>query len=275
MRGKKYFGMSLGQNRVMLTAKKYTFTGLMLLAATWFVSTALPCVVLVSAVPDIDVVWQTLAGSYDEILYSILLAISCAATALLCSIPYAYLLARRYPFSPVIDFFALVPLAVPASLFSLGLLKGGNFFDLQYLATTSFFCLTGLTAHFLFLAIKIVQAGIEQIDMQGEEAALLAGASTGKILINIIFPQLKSSAAAAFFLLFACSFAELSATLLLVPPGSETVAVKIYNLMHYGADDMVASLCLIILFMIIIFGLLFKICYSWIAHEHRCRTAQF
>ena len=274
MRGRKYFTFLGSPNKIVLTDKKYTIAGFLLLAGVWCISTALPCLVLVSAVPGVEVFWMTLSGSMDELLYSTVLALFCSATALVCSIPYAYLLARRYPLSPVIDFFSLFPLAVPVALFSLGLIKAADYFDLQYLSSSSVFCLTGLVAHFLFLAIKIMQAGIEQIDCRGEEAALLTGASTTKIMVRIILPRLKASAAVAFFLLFICCFAELSATLLLVPPGRETVAVKIYNLMHYGADDMVASLCLFIILGMLFFGLLFKICYSWIINGHRSRSVE-
>jgi iron(III) transport system permease protein len=276
MRCKKYvsFAGRIRKNNILLTEKKYTRAGFVLLVIIWLVSTALPCTVLVSAIPGVDVFWTTLSSSYDELLYSTLLALCCAATALLCSIPYAYLLARRYPIGPVIDFFSLFPLAVPAALFSLGLIQAGNFFNLHCLSATSLFCLTGLVAHFLFLSIKILQAGIEQIDFQGEEAALLTGASTFRILVKIILLRLKTSAAVAFFLLFICCFSELSATLLLVPPGRETVAVKIYNLMHYGADDMVASLCLLIILVMVLFGAFFRICYLWITNGHRSKPVE-
>ena len=237
--------------------------------AIWFVSVALPCVYFITAISSIEIFWKTLSSAADELFYSTLLALLCALTALFCSIPYAYLLARRHPLKSIIDFFALIPLAVPAALFSLGLIKAGNFFDLQALTSTSFFCLMGLVAHFLFLGVKILQAGIEQIDFQVEEVAFLTEASTAKILFGIILPQIKASVVALFFLVFVCCFSELSATLLLVPPGRETIAVKIYNLMHYGADDMLASLCLFIIIVMLLSGLIFKSCYSWISNEHK------
>jgi len=266
MRGKKFFGFSSTQSRILLTERRYTVSGFVLLSVIWLLSVCLPCLVFILAIPGVELFWRTLSGSFDELLYSTLLALFCALATLLCSIPYAYLLARHHPLQSGIDFFALIPMAVPAALFSLGLLKAGNVFDLHYLSSSSLFCLAGLVAHFLFLAVKILQAGIEQIELQSEEVALLAGASRTRIMLRIILPQLKTSAAAAFFLVFICCFSELSATLLLVPPGRETIAVKIYNLMHYGADDMVASLCLFIIIVMLLSGLLLKCCYAWITN---------
>jgi len=273
MRGKVYFGLSNNQNRILLADKRYGLIGFFLLSLIWVLSVALPCVVLFSAIPGIDVFFRSLTGAFNEIIYSTLLALLCAFTSLLCSVPYAYLMARRHPLRTLIDFFSLIPLAVPAALFSLGLIKAGNFLDLQFLSTSSLFCLMGLVAHFLFLGIKILQAGIEQIDVQIEEAAFMSGASMTKVMVTIILPQLKGSVATAFFLVFVCCFSELSATLLLVPPGKSTIAVKIYNLMHYGADDVVASLCLFIIILMAIFGLILKTCFSWSAHAKRHHTS--
>jgi len=53
----------------------------------------------------------------------------------------------------------------------------------------------------------------------------------------------------------------LGTTLLIIPPGKETITIKIYNLMHYGADQLVAASCLILIAIILVFlglFLLFK-----------------
>jgi iron(III) transport system permease protein len=52
---------------------------------------------------------------------------------------------------------------------------------------------------------------------------------------------------AGFFIAFILSLGELGTTLLVIPPGRETIPIKIYNLMHYGADQLVAALCLILI----------------------------
>jgi iron(III) transport system permease protein len=60
---------------------------------------------------------------------------------------------------------------------------------------------------------------------------------------------------AGLFIVFILCFGELGMTLLVMPPGRETIPIKIYNLMHYGADQMVAALCLIlVLFILLIAG---------------------
>lgn len=269
MRGKKYLAFHTGRPRLLLTGFCWSLPAFILLGTVWLVSVALPCITFLTAIPGMDIFWNTIVGSFDELLYSTLLSLLCAAAALAFAFPYAYLLARRHPFQSLIDFLALLPLAVPAALYSLGLIKAADFSGLHALSPTSLFCLAALTAHFLFPGVKILQAGIEQIDFRGEEAAFLTEPSAIKTVFNIILPRLKPGAAVLFFLVFICCFSELSASILLVPPGRETIAVKIYNLMHYGADDMLASLCLFIIMIMLLTGFLFTTCYSWIQNEHR------
>jgi ABC-type spermidine/putrescine transport system permease subunit II len=43
-------------------------------------------------------------------------------------------------------------------------------------------------------------------------------------------------------LCFILSFRELTGTLLVTPPGVETLGVRIYSLYHYGAGQLVAAL---------------------------------
>jgi iron(III) transport system permease protein len=57
---------------------------------------------------------------------------------------------------------------------------------------------------------------------------------------------------AAFFIVFILAFGELGTTLLGMPPGRETIPIKIYNLMHYGAEDLVAALCIILIELLLI-----------------------
>jgi iron(III) transport system permease protein len=40
-------------------------------------------------------------------------------------------------------------------------------------------------------------------------------------------------------------------TLLVIPPGRETIVIKIYNLMHYGAEQLVAALSIILIVVIL------------------------
>lgn len=57
-------------------------------------------------------------------------------------------------------------------------------------------------------------------------------------------PQLWHPIAWLWLLTLSMSVADLSATILALPPGVTTVAIRIFNLVHYGVGDQLAALCL-------------------------------
>ena len=67
----------------------------------------------------------------------------------------------------------------------------------------------------------------------------------------------KNSLLVGGLIIFILSFGELGTTLLIVPPGRETIPLKIYNLMHYGADQMVAALSLVLIVILLAISSLF------------------
>ena len=73
---------------------------------------------------------------------------------------------------------------------------------------------------------------------------------------------------AAFFIGFILSIGDLGTTLLIMPPGKTTLPVKIYNLMHYGAEQMVAALCLILIGIILAFSGTFYLSYKKVTKTH-------
>ena len=67
--------------------------------------------------------------------------------------------------------------------------------------------------------------------------------------------------AAGFFVAFVLSLGELGTTLLVIPAGWETLPLKIYNLMHYGAERMVAALSLVLVAIILAAAGIFALAY--------------
>ena len=67
--------------------------------------------------------------------------------------------------------------------------------------------------------------------------------------LGMFLPGILCAIALVFFL----SFGEEGIVLVLMPPGAETVSVKIYNYLHYGASEYVSGFCLMVtLFMFLI-----------------------
>jgi iron(III) transport system permease protein len=76
------------------------------------------------------------------------------------------------------------------------------------------------------------------------EAARSEGAGPWTQLLRIALPLRPAGMAAALGIAFVLAISELSATLLVVPPGVTPISVRVFQLLHYGVDDRVAALAL-------------------------------
>ena len=113
----------------------------------------------------------------------------------------------------------------------------------------------GYMAHFIPFTIRAVYANLQQLNPRLEEIAWLATNNKVRIITRITLPLLKNGLITGFFISFILAMSELGVTLLIMPPGMETIPIKIYNFMHYGAEAMVAALCIILLVLQLLFSL--------------------
>ncbi len=76
------------------------------------------------------------------------------------------------------------------------------------------------------------------------ESAKADGASFLSRMFRVVFPNRWAALFAAWILTFGLSLGELSATALVVPPGTPPLSVRILSLLHYGVEDQVAAMSL-------------------------------
>lgn len=135
------------------------------------------------------------------------------------------------------------PLAVPSALVGVGLIWLWN----RSLPFTPYgtVAILGLAilARFLPLAVLAVAAWRSRLDPELLEAGQVF-ASPRRAMLEIELPLLLPGIGAGAAVVFLLGLGELGATLLVVPPGSGTLALRIYNYLHYGASDSVAALAL-------------------------------
>jgi iron(III) transport system permease protein len=94
------------------------------------------------------------------------------------------------------------------------------------------------------IAFVLAHAAVNTIDIRLHEAAELDGASWPVRLWRIDLPLLGTSLVGSWIICLAWGMAELSGTILSLPPGVTTLSIRIFNLVHYGVDDQLAGICL-------------------------------
>ncbi len=223
-------------------------------------SVGLPMVVLLKVAGPLSNYIRVLNTSIDQIIYSLILASSGAIIAIFLAFSISYLSERaKTRIKAPLEFASFIPLAIPATILGIGLIKVWNRPIVDFVYGSPFIVVFGYIARFIPFIIIATTSGLKQVNPRLEEVAFLTTTRWTKVIRRIVIPLSKHSLIAGFFIAFILSFGELGTTLLVLPPGRETVPIKIYNLMHYGADQMVAALCLILIVIILAFSGLFLI----------------
>src|SRR5258708_30759866 len=63
----------------------------------------------------------------------------------------------------------------------------------------------------------------------------------------VVGPQIGSRVVAIWYVIFLLCLWDVESMILVVPPGGETLALRIFNLLHYGYNAQVNALCLTLL----------------------------
>jgi ABC-type spermidine/putrescine transport system permease subunit II len=77
-------------------------------------------------------------------------------------------------------------------------------------------------------------------------------------MTRIVAPALMPSLMGGWILMFVLAMRELDAAIL-VPAANDTVMFRMFNAVHFGRDDFVAALALLILFVTIVPGVLWRL----------------
>src|SRR6185295_11468762 len=73
------------------------------------------------------------------------------------------------------------------------------------------------------------------------------------------WPQVAPLAAAAWYITYLLCLWDTETLILIMPPGAETLAVRVFNFLHYGHNAQVNALCLILLMLAVLPLLLWAI----------------
>jgi iron(III) transport system permease protein len=99
-------------------------------------------------------------------------------------------------------------------------------------------------ARFLPVAALILSATTQTVSVSHEEAAATSGSGWFRTMRRIVIPQLRIGLAAAWVVAFVLAFGELGASILVVPPGGETLPIRIYTVIANTPSAQVAALAL-------------------------------
>jgi len=154
---------------------------------------------------------------------------------------------RRLRTSDLCRSLAWLPFLVPGVLLGIGLIVLLNrpWFALVYQSAAIVLLAFGI--RYLALGWNAVAHAFRTVDSDLANAARLDGASRWQMLRHVQWPQIAPQAAAAWYVIFLLCLWDVESMILVVPPGGETLALRVFNLLHYGHNAQVNALCLTLL----------------------------
>jgi len=204
-----------------------------------------------------------------ECLWSLVIGSLAATAAVMAAIPLAWL-ARKSRWPGILAIVvALVCLVLPGPLLALaiiGLLNRPNWPWLVWLYDHSILApWMALTVRAMGPAILVLWHGVRTIPQSMLDSAATEGCGSLGQLGRIVLPQRLPALGVAWLIGLALAFDDLTASILVVPPGVQTLSIHIFNLIHYGVEDQVAGICLALM---VALGVL-AVTVTWLASLER------
>ena len=226
--------------------------------AVMVLAAGIPVLGLVSQVDGVQELALTLSEARQEIAFSLIVAVLAA----LVNLPIAYVAARGVLSRGLLGrawWLAItVPMALPGPLVGIGLItlwNGPGWAKLGVYGSRWTPVLAAL-ARYVPLGALVLVAAMRRINRLHLEAAELLQTSRLRSWFFVRLPLLAPGLLASAGLVFCLTLSELSATLLVSPPGQSTLTIRIYNYLHYGASGTVAGLTLVLTALVLVFGLI-------------------
>lgn len=151
----------------------------------------------------------------------------------------------------------LLVFIVPSTVLGIAAIGFYNKPSTNFIYGTLLIILICYIGRFGFIAARILGNGIKQVHVSLEEAAAIIGISPLKRFATITLPLLLPSLFVAFVLSFVLCLGELGTTIMVYPPGTELMSVKIFTISANAPQALTSSMTLISFGITMLFIVLF------------------
>jgi ABC-type Fe3+ transport system permease subunit len=159
-----------------------------------------------------------------------------------------------------INIFLLITFIIPTIVLGISIIKFYNRPALNFIYGSYAIIIIGYIAKFLFITVKLIDNAVKKIPSSLDEAAQIAGVSLLGRIIRIYFPLSLQAVFVSFIIVFIFSLSELGTTIMVYPPGSELMQIKVFTVSANAPLPLTSGMSLIVfLITLIVTGILFLI----------------
>ena len=235
--------ISLGKWEIVLFAFLIFFVTLVVL---------LPFGTLLYQAADWQILHEAFMKTKAPIFRSYLYGFIAATVLMSVGFVGGYLIEERVSGSRSYDAVLIFLFALPSTVIGIALILFWNKPLTNFIYATPLIILFGYTGKYLALTTKISQTRLSQIPRSQVEAAQIAGANGWQVFRLILIPLSKKALIVAWMIGLIFSLRETTITMLVYPPGLETLPVYTMTQMANGDPKIIAALCLFMIMMVLL-----------------------
>ena len=197
------------------------------------------------------------SGVIRSVFNSLTVSISAATVAMAITFFAAWLIVRASIKARwVLDQMAMLPLVFPGIVMGIAILKMYLILPVPVYGTIWILVLAFI-ARYLPYGIRFSHSALLSLHKELEEAAIASGGSWIQTVRRIVVPLIMPALLAGWIYIFLITFKELGIALLLYSPGSQVVAVTIWELWDNGHVGELAAFSLVITAGTVVVGSIF------------------
>ena len=197
------------------------------------------------------------SGIIRSVMNSLTVSTTSATGAILITFLAAWLIVRASIKARwVLDQMAMLPLVFPGIVMGIAILKMYLMLPLPVYGTL-WILILAFIARYLPYGIRFSHSALLSLHKELEEGAMVSGASWFQMVRQVVMPLIMPALLAGWIYVFLITFKELSIALLLYSPGSQVVAVTIWELWDNGHVGELAAFSLVITLGTVIVGSIF------------------
>jgi ABC-type Fe3+ transport system permease subunit len=257
---------SKGTSNKLYPLKKNTTLGLIFLFSWFIISVVFPFFILVvqsfktntdKFIQAFDLLSPTIGDSFGLAFIAALIIVFIGFTA-------AYFFVRKpgIAINTSFDWMMLIVFALPSIVFAISLITFYNHPALDFIYSSYAIIVIAFVGKFSFVATKLIANSIKQVPVSFDEEAEIEGVTPFKRLQKILIPLIVPSLFVSFVISFIFCFSELGTSIMLYPPGTELMPIKVFTIMANAPQALISSMTLIVfsitLFIITIFYFISK-----------------
>jgi iron(III) transport system permease protein len=197
------------------------------------------------------------SGISRSIMNSMTVSVTAATIAVVITFFAAWLIVRASIKARwVLDQMAMLPLVFPGIVMGIAILKMYLILPIPVYGTIWILVLA-FVARYLPYGIRFSHSALLSLHKELEEGAMASGASWFQMVRHVVVPLIMPALLAGWIYIFLITFKELSIALLLYSPGSQVVAVTIWELWDNGHVGELAAFSLVITLGTVVVGSIF------------------